>query len=138
MKVASQLILVFLLTEGAILGIVAWVIFRKARARLARYYRTTGEVIEIKTDNDSVKTPMIRYTTNRGEVQIFQSGYGSSNWKIEVGDRIEIMADPDDPTQAEVVGFMAQWALPTFLGGTAVWSIICAPIIYWFMRTQIQ
>jgi len=70
-----------------------------------------------------------------GEEATFESKFGSSNWKVKTGDRLEILVNRDNPSEAEVVSLMAQWGLPIIFGIVSVGSIIGAPIVYLFFRS---
>jgi len=81
------------------------------------------------------KHPVIRYRTATGEDVTVESKFGSSNWKVKTGDRLEIVVDPDNPSDAEVVNFMAQWGLPLAFAIVALGSIIGAPVAYILLRS---
>jgi hypothetical protein len=120
--------------EGVTVGVIGWVLYRKKRALVADWQKSWGEVIEVKerhgAEGGATKHPVIRYTTLQGEVATFESNYGSSSWRVKVGDRLEILVSQTAPGQAEVVGLMSQWGLPLIFGVVAVGSLISAPLVY--------
>jgi len=61
------------------------------------------------------KKPVVRYQTWNGESVVFENRFGSSNWKIQVGDVVEIMVDPEAPQKAEVIHFFSQKGFPMIL-----------------------
>ena len=133
-----QVVAAFMLGEGIVFSVIAYAMFRKKKAKLALCQRTVGEVIEVKEhhggEGDPTKHPVIRYTAVNGETVTFESKFGSSNWKVKAGDRLEILVSQSNPTDAEVAGFMAQWAIPILFGIISVGSIIGAPIIYLVLK----
>ncbi len=127
-----------MLGEGIVFGLWAYVLFRKKRAKLAICHRTWGDVIDVKEHSGgegATRHPVIRYKTMNGEEATFESKFGSSNWKVKTGDRLEILVNRDNPSEAEVVSLMAQWGLPIIFGIVSVGSIIGAPIVYLFFRS---
>lgn len=64
----------------------------------------------------------------------FESKYGSSNWKVRPGDGLEILVSPDNPLDAEVVSFMAQWGLPMAFAIVSAASLVGAPILYLVLK----
>lgn len=136
----NQIVAGFMLVEGIVFGVLAYVMFRKKSAKLALCQRTWGEVIEVKEhhggggEGGPTKHPVIRYTALSGEVVTFESKFGSSNWKVKTGDRLEILVSRSSPGDAEAVGFMPQWGIPLVFGIISVGSIIGAPIIYLVLK----
>ena len=123
-----------MLVEAIVFGVLAYVMFRKKRAKLALCQRTWGNVIEVKEreggEGGTTRHPVIRYRNARGEEATFESKFGSSNWKVKAGDRLEILVNPSKPAESQVVGFMAQWGLPFVFGIVSVVSIIGVPVVY--------
>lgn len=108
----------------------AAVLLSKQKAKLSRCYRVEGEVVEVKVSNDEVKKPVIRFLSNQGQPVTFTSTFGNSNWKINVGDRIWVLADPEKPMEAIVDQFMPKWGLPFVFGVIGGGSLIGIPVIY--------
>jgi hypothetical protein len=135
----SHIFASFLLAEGLVVGVVAYVVFRRKSEWLALCQRTSGEVIEMKQklgegDTSGTIHPVIRYFAPNGEVLTFESKFGSSDWKVKAGDRLEILVNQSNPREAEISGFMPQWFVPIVLGVISFSSIIFAPIIYLFLK----
>lgn len=119
-------------TQSMISGIIAFLLFRAQKARSETWLRTWGEVIDFKIRSGgegSTKHPVIQYKTISGEDAIFESAFGSSSWKFNVGDRLEIIANPNDPSDAQIVSFMTQWLIP----GIFAVAAIGGPIAFFFM-----
>lgn len=122
-----------LLLEGVPAGVLAFVLYRNKSAKLERCERLWGEVVEVKekrADGGTTRHPIVRFKASNGEEVTFESSFGSSNWKVQPGDRIEVLAPRDNPRNAEVVHFLAQWFIPMFCGIVSVGSIIAAAIIF--------
>jgi hypothetical protein len=133
----NQIIAGFMLAEGIAFGVLAYVKFRKKSLKLARCRKTWGDVIDVKEHSGGegpTKHPVIRYKAASGEDVTFESKFGCSNWKVKTGDRLEILVDPGNLSDAEVVSFMAQWGLPLIFAIVAVGSIIGAPVAYMLLR----
>jgi hypothetical protein len=133
----NQIVAGSMLAEGIVFGVWAYVMFRKKRARLARCQRTWGDVIAVKEHSGGegpTRHPVIRYQTATGEEVTFESKFGSSNWKVKPGDRLEILVTPGNPSDAEVVSFMAQWGLSLILAMVSIGSVIGAPVVYLLLR----
>jgi Protein of unknown function (DUF3592) len=84
--------------------------------------RTTGTVIDLDartSDGDLVYYPMVRFTTAGGRRVEFTSSSGSSS-PPDVGDRVEVLYDPDDPQDAQLSGFFSLWLWPIVLGGVGI------------------
>ena len=124
------------LLDAIIFGVLAYVMYRKKCAKLAGSQRTWGDVIEVKNRagrNGTTRHPVIRFTAMDGQTVTFESNFGSSNWKIKAGDRIEVFYNPNKPSGAEPVYFVAQWFLPLVFGIISVSSLIAAPLLYLFL-----
>lgn len=133
----NQIIAGFMLAEGIAFGVLAYLKFRKKSLKLARCQKMWGDVIDVKEHcggEGPTKHPVIRYRAASGEDVTFESKFGSSNWKVKTGDRLEILVDPGNLSDAEVVSFMAQWGLPLIFAIVAVGSIIGAPVVYMLLR----
>lgn len=130
----NQLIAGFLLAEGLVFGGLAYFFYRRKASRLGEWQKASGEVVEVKETDGGVKHPVICYQTTTGAYATFQSRFGSSNWKIQPGDRVELFVNPRDPSEVEVVNFMAQWGLPLVLAVCGIGSLVSAPILFFLIR----
>jgi hypothetical protein len=133
----NQVITAFMLAEATVFGILSYAFYRKKKSQLAGCERTWGDVMEVKEhagSEDSTKHPVIRFRTPRGEDITFESKFGGSNWQVKPGDRLEVFYHPQHPADAEVVSFMAQWALPMIMGVVCVASLIGAPIVFLMLK----
>jgi hypothetical protein len=86
-----------------------------------RAERATGTVIDLSEVIDRsegsisvVYHPVVRFTTAEGRTVEFRSPSGSSS-PPDVGDRVGVLYDPDDPQDAELSGFFDLWLFPIVL-----------------------
>ena len=109
------------------------IFYSKQKAKLSRSYRVEGDVVEVKIVEDGVKKPVIRFIANNGQPVTFTSTSGSSTWKINVGDRIGVLADPENPSQPIVDQFMSKWGLPFIFGIVGSGSLIGILVVYFVL-----
>ena len=127
------------LSEGVVVGLIAYVVYRRKREKLARCFKTKGVVVDIKQhggggEGGPTIHPVIRFRAEAGQDVLFESKYGSSNWKVKKGDSLDILVSRDNPGDAEVAAFMAQWGLPLVLSLASGGSLVFAPLVYVFMK----
>jgi hypothetical protein len=128
-----QIVAAMMLGEGVVFGALSLILYRKKHARLTLCERTWGDVVEVKEHPGSegaTRHPVIRYRALNGQELTFESKFGRSNWPVKPGDHLAILVNRNDPTQAEVVNFMAQWGLPLVFAIVSAASIIGAPIVF--------
>lgn len=126
-----------MLVEAVVTAVVALVLYRRKHAALARCRRTWGDVIEVKERpgrQGMTRHPVIRYSSTPGTPLTFESRFGRSNWPVKPGDRLEILVHGGESGEAEVVGFMVQWGVPTVFALVSVVSFIGAPVVYLLLR----
>jgi hypothetical protein len=95
---------VLIFVVGAVIGVFAY-------RFIAGSEEADGTVIDLKESYDSqddttVYYPIVRFTTAEGRTVEFESNVSSSH---DVGDRVEVLYDPDDPTDARLSGFFNLW-----------------------------
>jgi hypothetical protein len=83
----------------------------------------TGTVIDLSedfsSDDGTVYYPVVRFTTAEGRTVEFRSSTGSSS-PPDVGDRVEVLYDSDDPQDAKLSGFFDLWLWTIALGGLGI------------------
>jgi len=123
---------------GAILGVIAYTSYTRKKAKLANSYQTVGEVIDIKQhpggEDGPTNHPVIRFTAQNGEEVVFESKFGASNWMVAKGEKMKVAVNQSDPSDAEVVRFMAQWGKPLILGIIAVSFVEAAVLACMFLK----
>jgi Protein of unknown function (DUF3592) len=80
--------------------------------------RATGTVIDLSSslsEGSFTYYPIVRFTTAEGRTVEFQSPSGSSS-PPDVGDRVEVLYDPDNPRDAQLSGFFDIWLWPIVSG----------------------
>ena len=60
--------------------------------------------------------PRVRYRTMSGQDFVIISNTGSRPPSFRVGERVQILYSPDNPTRARIDSFGSLWALPLVLG----------------------
>jgi hypothetical protein len=109
------------LVLGLGLGAGAFVAFVRTRTFLATAYTTQGEVLALEAYQDkgggTLYRPVLRFRTHAGQETEFRSPEGSSAPGFQVGQRIDVVYNPEEPSDARIQGFMQLW-LPTLILGT--------------------
>lgn len=127
----------FFLAVGVVLLVVAAVTLVLTLRFVAGAERTTGTVISLSRETDSegqvVFHPRVRFTTAQGRALEFRSSSGSSS-PPRLGDRVEVLYDPDDPQDARLSGFFGLWGLPIVSGFIGVVMTSVALVFLWRTR----
>jgi hypothetical protein len=98
--------------------------------------RTEGTVIDLSRSEDSegsvTYNPVVEFTVDGRSIQ-FTSSSGSSS-PPSVGDRVEVLYDPDDPSDARLSGFLDLWFFPLVAGALA---LVCGVVgLVFLLRTR--
>lgn len=108
------------LALGVGLLLVAAVWFVHTKRFVAGAERATGTVVDLSSrtnsEGDVLFYPVVRFTTAQGRTVQFVSSSGSSPASKSVGDRVEVLYDPDDPPGAKLSGFFDLWLFPLACG----------------------
>lgn len=128
----------FVLAEGLILGIVAYFLYARNKARLNHCLQAQGIVVDLKQHNNDeggpTIHPVIMFRSQNGADVTFESKFGSSCWNIKKGDNVNILVNQANPNDSEVANFMAQWGLPLILTIASAGSLVFAPLAYIFLK----
>ncbi len=134
----STIIVGFVLSEGLILGIVAYVLYARKRAKLSLCIQAQGIVVDLKQhasdEGGPTIHPVITFRAKNGADVTFESKFGSSWWKIKKGDRVNILVNQANPNDSEVVNFIAQWGVPLILAIASAGSLVFAPLAYLILK----
>lgn len=98
--------------------------------------RTTGRVVHVYDHGDGSYSPVLAYTTSRGE-EIDRAGLwvSSGDYDFPLGTELAILSDPDDPWTVRLNDFQSVWGLPATIGAIAVIAwIIALPVWFWARR----
>jgi hypothetical protein len=126
MAAYSSLSVIFIIVGIGLLGAGIYAFFRQ-RSRMARAITTTGVVIElvkqrvegeyvgsrselgVKIEKKYRYRPEIRFETPSGETVEFISGIAMRPAPYELGERVEVIYDPQNPHQAQINRFVNLW-----------------------------
>ncbi len=97
---------------------------------------TIVELIESSGSETHTKkyTPIFTYTDQDGTEHRKKSRYTSYPPIGEVGDRIEIMYDPENPSAAKIDTFFSNWGVPLILGGLGSASFVVGFVFLIILR----
>jgi hypothetical protein len=74
----------------------------------------TGFTVSVDSeDNSESYCPQVRYQTKSGETFTYFSNFCSSPPGYEVGEKVEIFYDPENPDKGQIKGFWSQYLLVT-------------------------
>jgi hypothetical protein len=93
--------------------------------------KTTATVIKIEQmfkragETTSTYIPTVQYTTGTGKVVTMSTGFGSSMYNFDVGEKVTVYYDEKNPTSFNIVVPLSTWALPVIgllFGCLILWS----------------
>jgi hypothetical protein len=101
---------------GCAVGGAWWAV--STRDFMATAERGVGQVVELDastdSDGDTTYYPIVEYAVG-GKTQRFKSNVGSSPPSHRVGDTVNVLYDPENPTDAKIDSFLDVWGGPLFL-----------------------
>ena len=102
-----------------LLLIGSWLYTRESRFT-SRAVHTTGTVVDLdysrNSDGGGTYHPVVVFRTQRGDTVRFRSSVGTSPPSHKIGERIEVLYDPDNPGAAHTAGFFSNH-IGTFVFG---------------------
>jgi hypothetical protein len=124
------------LAVGVALLLVGTVLLVRKVQFVTSAERATGTVIDVsrEADSDGEVTfyPVVAFTTADGSRIQFKSSTGSSPASHSTGDRVEVLYDSDDPSDAELSGFVDLWLGPGIFLLLGVGFAAVPLLIFWF------
>lgn len=96
---------------------------------------TVVELVEsVSRDSDGHRSrtyrPTVEFQLGSGETRTFTSSMGSSPPAYDVGERVTVLYDPQDPGDARLQGTFALWGVSLILGGMgAIFGTVGATLI---------
>ena len=88
--------------------ILTGVLYARLKAFLAKARPAYGTVTAIRTqaddDGDPIYAPVVEFRTENGHAAIYKSGLYSRPCKYKVGDKVDILYNPDKPADAQIKG----------------------------------
>jgi len=131
----------FLVGLGISIG--AFFSFSSTKAFIASADRAQGKVVSLErrvsTDSDGGQStsyyPVVEYQLSTGKKIVFTSSSGSSPASFRVGEKVEVLYDPQDPNQAKINAFFSKWGatlILSFMG--AIFSLVGGIILFFGAR----
>lgn len=103
--------------------------------------QTPGIVVDLDysrdSDGDGSYRPVVEYRDSEGRTRTYHSSTGSNPPSYDVGERVTIIYQRDNPTRAIIDGFFDRWFLPVFLlcfGG--IFAIVGWGLFYAYFRRR--
>lgn len=89
------------------------------------------------TDGGVTYAPVIKYEVD-GRTHTFTSSNSSDPPSYEVGERVELLYDAADPSEARIDSWWELWLMPVMLGGAAVIMavVINVTLVVSFLRAR--
>ena len=137
MKAVRWIFLIFL-GVGSIVLAVAALSFLHTRQFVHSSSAGDGVVIENVWRESSGRSrggsyyPRVRFRTGSGQDFVIISSTGSSPPSFRVGERVQVLYSPDNPTRARIDSFGSLWALPLIFGciGLVFCSVGIGPLLW--------
>jgi hypothetical protein len=127
------------LAGGVVLLIVGAALLVRQVQFVTAAERATGTVVAVsrETDSDGEVTfyPVVRFTTAHGKEIEFKSSTGSKPASHSTGDRVEVLYDPDDPSDAQLSGFLDLWLGPGVLLLLGACFVGVPLALFWISRS---
>ncbi len=127
----------FFLVLGVVFLLVAAVTLVLTLRFVVGAERTTGTVVGLSRETDSEGDvfffPTVRFTTSDERTIVFRSSSGSGS-PPRLGDRIDVLYDPDDPQDARLSGFFHLWLAPIVFGFIGAVATSVSLVILWRTR----
>ena len=106
---------------GGLALILTGVLYARLKAFLAKARPAYGTVTAIRTmtddDGDAIYAPVVEFQTENGGPAIYKSSLYSRPCKYKVGDKVDILYNPDKPADAQIKGRKMNFLPMLVLGG---------------------
>ena len=106
----------------------ASVAYFKKKKKLLYSRKEVGTVTSVFEEKSSkgvmIKYPLIQYRSENGSLLEYKSKLGSSSWKINKGDEINIFINRKNSNDIEMENFLAQWGISLIFSFAAFTSFI--------------
>lgn len=97
--------------------------------------RSEGTVIKLVQNGQQARhgnragvAPVVEFFLE-GNRHEFQSWLSTSPPQFDVGDKVTVLYDPNDPRRAGIESFVTLWLFPTIFGGIGVVMLVVATVI---------
>jgi len=122
---------------AVVLCAVAWLLHHNTASFIASASRTQGEVMRLlyvessKRNESGTWKPLVRFTAPSGEIIEFAPSSSSSPPGYEVGEKVDVFFDPNDPQDAMLDGFFSLWGGALITGGLGlVFLLMTAMLLF--------
>jgi len=122
--------MIFIGIGGLLLAIAAFVFFRE-QAFLGRAQTVTGTVSDFDVSNSEDSNsycPVIDFRTRNGESVEYHANVCSAPPAFDIGDKVEVVYDPEDIRHVQMNGFWSKYVGPVVL------AAIGLPFFLWGAR----
>jgi hypothetical protein len=105
----------------ALTGSGFWAV--RTRAFLGRAEKAPGTVVALeptRSDRSTYYHPVVRFGLRSGQERTFRSHFGSNPPSHSVGETVEVLYDPDDPSDARIDSTFSRW------GGVMIFAAVGA------------
>lgn len=128
-----------LLAAAVIDGIIALILYIKAKNKYDKYLNAEGTVSGFIKENcgesGNILYPMIKFKVSEHEYE-FKNKYGKSSWKMKEGDAVQVIYHMNNPLEAEIKNKLIQYAFPLFFFAGCIISLISVPLIIIFQKLR--
>jgi hypothetical protein len=124
---------------GMLLGSLYW--YQSIQSFTEEALRTEGTVVELvssRSDDSYVYKPVVRFTTDQGELMEFISGTGSNPPGFTVGETVGIFYLASDPQEAMIDDFFSLWGGPLIVAGMGIIFFVIGGSIFLVSLLQKQ
>ena len=109
---------------------------------LERAVKTDGTIVELverrSDEGDILYAPVFTYTDAGGNTHKIFSSTASYPPIGDVGDKIVILYDPEDPGRAKENRFFSLWGLATVMSGVGIFDFIVFFVIAFFTKKKMM
>jgi hypothetical protein len=106
-----------------------------------RAVKTTGTVVELaesESDGDVLYKPVVSFSDQQGGEHRFTSSFASRPPRYRVGEQVDVLYDPDDPSDASLGAAPMVWAGPIVLLGLAFFLTITGVLLVTVVKNMIR
>jgi hypothetical protein len=87
-----------------------------------------GVIVELRRSSKGGTRPVVEFTPKGRAAIRVEGGVSSTPPAYEIGERVQVHYDPDDPERMVIDGFLEMWFVPTLVGGLAGAELLAAAV----------
>lgn len=120
----------------------AWIQYDDSLTFIEKAQPAVGEVIALDLPSadstDGPLTPVVRYQLNRSDVRDLRPAFAAVWGGYQVGQRLTVLYDPNDPAEARIDDFWQLWFLPlaTAAGGLVLLVVPSTALLLVLARNE--